>query len=183
MATEDQKQNLTQSEAGFEHIAEQKIGAANDGADVSFGRILPTHRGLRRDGLRSGTAGLPASEKAYFSVSPLFAVALSEPEFEARTRIPPAPPVAHLSPPVAALIASTPAGPVRRDPRHMRCRRPLRLCLLLLPTLRRLFRRRFLRFSLLRHCCPPSLSVDGDIGAVQSRIDPHYNPITTAGEK
>jgi hypothetical protein len=34
----------------------------------------------------------------------------------------------------------------------------LRHCLLLLPTLRRLLRRRFLRFSLLRHCCPPSLS-------------------------
>jgi len=25
--------------------------------------------------------------------------------------------------------------------------------------------------------------VDGDIGAVQSRIDPHYLPITTAGKK
>jgi hypothetical protein len=51
----------------------------------------------------------------------------ANPSYEARTRIPPAPPVAHLSRPVAASIASTSAGPVRRDPRHMRCRRPLRL--------------------------------------------------------
>jgi len=107
----------------------------------------------------------------------------ANPSYEARTRIPPAPPVSHLSRPAAASIASTLAGPVWSDPRHMRCRRPLRLWLLLLPTFCRLLRCRFLRFSLLRHCCPPSVSVDGDIGAVQSRIDPHYNPITTAGKK
>ena len=35
----------------------------------------------------------------------------ANPSYEARTRIPPAPPVAHLSRPVAALIASTSAGP------------------------------------------------------------------------
>ena len=183
MATEDRRQNLTQSPAGFEHTAKQKIGAATDGADVSFGRILPTHRGPRRDGLRSGTAGQAGQRRNGFPVLLLLLSRSANPSYEARTRIPPAPPVAHLSRPAAASIASTSAGPVRRDPRHMRCRRPLRLCLLLLPTLRRLFRRRFLRFSLLRHCCPPSLSVDGDIGAVQSRIDPHYNPITTAGKK
>jgi hypothetical protein len=107
----------------------------------------------------------------------------ANPSYEARTRIPPAPPVAHLSRPAAASIASTSAGPVRRDPRHMRCRRPLRLCLLLLPTLRRLLRRRFLRFSLLRHCCPPSLSVDGDIGAVQSRIRPALQSDYYSGKK
>src|SRR6516165_9702741 len=39
----------------------------------------------------------------------------------------------------------------------LRCRRSVTACLLLLPALRRLLRCRFLRFSLLRHCCPPSL--------------------------
>ena len=71
MAAEDQRQNLMQSPARFQHAAKQKIGAATDDADVSFGRILPTHRGLRRDGLRSGTAGPSRPAQKWISVSPL----------------------------------------------------------------------------------------------------------------
>jgi hypothetical protein len=44
--------------------------------------------------------------------SPLLLSRSANPSYEARTRIPPAPPVAHLSRPAAALIASTLAGPV-----------------------------------------------------------------------
>jgi hypothetical protein len=58
------------------------------------------------------------------------------------------------------------------------------LRLLLLPALcllRRFLASRF-RFSLLRHLCPPSLW-DGDLGTVQSRIDVHCTPITTAQRK
>ena len=57
----------------------------------------------------------------------------------------------------------------------------LRRRLLLLPTLCRFLRLSF-RFSLLRHCCPPSLS-GWRYRSVQSRIDPHYIRITTAGKK
>jgi hypothetical protein len=117
------------------------------------------------------------------SVSPLIAVALSEPELRS-------------SHPHPAGAPRFPPEPARRGIDRLDVGRPrverssahampktVAAKLLLLPTFCRLLRCRFLRFSLLRHCCPPSVSVDGDIGAVQSRIDPHYNPITTAGKK
>jgi hypothetical protein len=112
MAIEDQRQSLMQSPARFQHAAKQKIGAAIDDADVSFGRILPTHRGPRRDGLRSGTASQAGQRRNGFPVLLLSLSRSANPSYEARTRIPPAPPVAHLSRPVAASIASTSAGPV-----------------------------------------------------------------------
>ena len=52
---------------------------------------------------------------------------------------------------------STPAGPCDAISDLKRSRRPISRRLLLLPTLRRFLRLSF-RFSLLRHCCPPSLS-------------------------
>ena len=60
-------------------LSEKTAPRTSHDADSSFGRILPTHRGLRRDGLRSGKAGTAASAEIDFRLLP-FAVALSESE-------------------------------------------------------------------------------------------------------
>jgi len=62
--------------------------------------------------LRSGTASQVGQRKKGFPFLLLLLSRSANPSYEARTRIPPAPPVAHLSRPIAASIASTAAGPV-----------------------------------------------------------------------
>jgi len=60
--------------------------------------------------LRSGTAG-ECTDVEIDSVFPVLLLRSANSSYEARTRIPPAPPVAHLSRPVVASTASTLPAP------------------------------------------------------------------------
>lgn len=148
------------------------------GAAESIKRTPPTNRGRRR-GLRIKPSALCRGEVRIFPSSRL--------RHRAMRALAKLKPPSRRRPPSITWPARLGLMSIHRRRRPARVTRSSsvfedrqRLRLLLLPPLLRWFLRDFL--SLLRHCCPPSLS-GWRLSAVPSRIDGHYDRITTAGKK